>query len=201
LEFPRGFFDRFDQQADGDFYRTPRLVTHIDERAIAAVGALYDRLGLRGRILDLMSSWISHFTTPPEALVTLGMNGPELAANGQASGAVIADLNRSASLPFASDSFDGATCCVSVDYLIRPVEVFAEVGRVLVPGATFCCTFSNRCFPTKAIAGWLSLDSRGRSALVAQYFARSGCWTQISTVRATPPGPGDPLHAVWATRT
>jgi SAM-dependent methyltransferase len=199
--FPPGFFSRFDESGDGEFYRPPRLVTHIDDRAIASVGALYDRLGLRGRVLDLMSSWISHFRTVPSALVALGMNADELGANSQACGAVIADLNASPGLPFAGASFEGATCCVSVDYLTRPVEVFVEVARVLLPGATFCCTFSNRCFPTKAIAGWLALDGRGRMQLVAQYFARSDGWTGIEAIRATPPGTGgDPLYAVWATR-
>jgi hypothetical protein len=198
--FPPGFFNRFDEGEDVDFYGAPRLVTHIDDRAIEAVGAVYQRLGLRGRVLDLMSSWISHVPRQPSALVALGLNGAELGANRQACGGVVADLNRSPALPFAAGSFDGATCCVSVDYLVRPVEVFAEVARVLVPGATFCCTFSNRCFPTKAIAGWLSLDGRGRVALVSQYFARSGRWSEAEAVRATPPGPGDPLYAVWATR-
>ena len=58
--FPDGFFDRPDVDDDA-FYAPPRLVTHIDDRAIAAVGALYNELGLDGAVLDLMSSWISHF--------------------------------------------------------------------------------------------------------------------------------------------
>ena len=35
----------------------------------------------RGEVLDLMSSWISHFRMPPPELVALGMNATELAAN------------------------------------------------------------------------------------------------------------------------
>jgi len=41
---------------------------------------------------------------------------------------------------------------VSVDYLIRPLEIFKEVNRVLRPGGKFILSQSNRCFPTKAIA-------------------------------------------------
>ena len=66
--FPPGFFDRVDASDDTAFYEMPRLVTHIDDGAIAAVGALYDELGLAGTdVLDLMGSWISHFrpTAPP----------------------------------------------------------------------------------------------------------------------------------------
>jgi SAM-dependent methyltransferase len=200
-QFAAGFFDRFDTEEDTRFYHQARLVTHIDERAITAVGRLYDRLGLEGRVLDLMSSWISHFETTPESLVALGMNRRELAANPQASGAVVADLNRSPVLPFAAAAFDAVTCCVSVDYLVHPLEVFDEVARVLRPGGVFCCTFSNRCFPTKAINGWLSTDSRGHVAIVGRYFALTGPWAEPQAGLVTPPGtPGDPLHAVWAAR-
>jgi hypothetical protein len=46
--FPDGFFARADESPDDRFYVPPRLVTHIDEGAIAAVGDLYDELGLTG---------------------------------------------------------------------------------------------------------------------------------------------------------
>jgi SAM-dependent methyltransferase len=200
-KFGPGFFDRFDGTDDTRFYRQPRLVTHIDNGAIAAVGGVYARLGLKGRVLDLMSSWISHFESPPRALVALGMNPVELAANGQAVGAAVTDLNRLPSLPFADASFDAATCCVSVDYLTRPLEVFDEVARVLRPGGIFCCTFSNRCFPSKAINGWLSTDSRGHVAIIGRYFQLTGPWAEPEASLATPPGAaGDPLFAVWAAR-
>jgi hypothetical protein len=56
--FPRGFFDRADPTSDPDFYSWPRLVTHIDDAAIGAVGALYSELELTGRVLDQMGSWV-----------------------------------------------------------------------------------------------------------------------------------------------
>ena len=49
------------------FYGFPRLVTHIDDGAIAAVGALYEELGIDGDVLDLMGSWVSHFRRAPRA--------------------------------------------------------------------------------------------------------------------------------------
>src|SRR6185436_16146451 len=121
VDFPPGFFDRADQSPDPAFYRPLRLVTHIDDGAIAAVGALYDELGIDGEVLDLMSSWVSHFTTPPRALTVLGMNDDELAAIPQATRRVVHDLNEDPVLPFPGDSFDAAVCCVSVDYLVRPI--------------------------------------------------------------------------------
>ena len=113
---------------------------------------------------------------------------------------MVHDLNREPALPFADASFDGAMCTVSVDYLVRPLEVFDEVARVLRPGAPFVCTFSNRCFPTKAIRGWLGTDDEFHVRLVAEYFHRSTGWDQPRAEQRPTPTPGDPLFAVWAHR-
>jgi SAM-dependent methyltransferase len=200
-EFPDGFFDRADDAPDDRFYAPTRLVTHIDDGAIAAVGALYDELGLTGAILDLCSSWVSHFRTPPARLVALGMNEAELARNPHATEHLVHDLNADPRLAFPDASFDGATCCVSVDYLVRPLEVFDDVARVLRPGAPFVLTFSNRCFPTKAIRGWLATDDAGHVEIVSEYFRRSVGWAAPTAEQRTPPGHhGDPLLAVWARR-
>jgi len=142
--FPTGFFDRGDPSPDSAFYSWPRLVTHLDDRAIAAVGALYDELGISGDVLDLMGSWVSHFRTQPARLTVLGMNPDELNANPSAGVTVVHDLNAEPRLPFPDESFDAVVCCVSVDYLTRPIEVFTDVARVLRPGGPFVCAFSNQ---------------------------------------------------------
>jgi SAM-dependent methyltransferase len=197
-QFPPGFFDRADTGGDTDFYSWPRLVTHIDDGAIAAVGALYEELAIDRDVLDLMSSWISHFRRPPSFLVALGMNRTELAANAQARGSVVHDLNEQPVLPFRSASFDAVVCCVSVDYLIRPIEVFRDVARVLRPNGVFACTFSNRCFPTKAIRGWLASSDAQHCDIVAEYFRQAGAFTEPVVARRTPMAHrGDPLFAVW----
>lgn len=205
--FPPGFFDRTDASADTRFYGPARLVTHIDDGAIAAVSEMYLELGLcgpsSGPVLDLMSSWISHFPTKPSSLTVLGMNEAELAANAMADARVVLDLNDDPPpmLPFAEAAFYAAVCCVSVDYLVRPIELFDEVARVVRPGGVFVCTFSNRCFPTKAIRGWLSTDDAAHMTIVAEYFRRSVGWEEPTTEQRTPVGHrGDPLFAVWARR-
>lgn len=199
--FPPGFFERADARDDAEFYSWTRLVTHIDDQAIEAVADLYEELGVGGRVLDLMASWVSHVRRTPDDLVILGMNAEELAANPHASRRVVHDLNADPVLPFEDSAFDAALCCVSVDYLVRPVEVFREVGRTLRPGAPFVCTFSNRCFPDKAIRGWLATDDVQHCAIVVAYFRRAGCFGEPVVHRRTPDGnPGDPLFAVWATR-
>ena len=211
--FPAGFFDRDDTSSDGDFYRSPRLVTHIDEGAVAEVGRLYAELGVDGsmpgplRVLDLMSSWVSHLRTAPAEVVVLGMNAAELDANPMATGRVIQDLNMDPSLPFGDAGFDAVLCCVSIDYLVHPVEVLGEAARVLRPGAPVVLTFSNRCFPSKAVHGWLDADDAGRCAIVAEYVRRAGGFTEPEVSERTPPtaagrgsNAGDPLFAVVARR-
>ncbi len=207
LPRPDGFFGRDDPTGDHRFYGPIRMVTHIDEAAVDAVGQLYADLGIDGssgasrRVLDLMSSWVSHLRVAPSELVVLGMNAAELEANPMATERVVHDLNRDPVLPFPDDSFDAVLCCVSIDYLIRPVEVLGEAARVLRPGAPVVITFSNRCFPTKAIHGWLAADDAGHCAIVVDYLRRAGGFDEPEVSQRTPAErsyPGDPLYAVVA---
>ena len=201
--FPAGFFSRVDESPDDGFYQDDRFVTRIDDRAIESVGRLYRHLGIGGperpRVLDVMSSWISHFLDDPAELVALGMNRRELQGNRQATSYVVHDLNSDPVLPFHDDRFDAAICCVSVDYLVRPIDVVRELARVLRPGGTSVFTFSNRCFPTKVIRGWMAISEDQRCDLVARYLELAGGFAPSSAALLTPPNsPGDPLYAVWA---
>jgi SAM-dependent methyltransferase len=193
-------FRRLDESPDEEFYREPRFVTHIDERAIAMVTELYRRyFPAGGAILDLCSSWVSHL--PPEVeygrVVGLGLNEAELAENPFLDEWHVQNLNRDPTLPFADGEFDGAAICVSVQYLTRPIEVLREAGRVLRPGAPVVITFSNRCFPAKAIACWRMLDDEGHLRLIGHYLQEAGNWRDPRCCDHCPKG-GDPLHAVIA---
>lgn len=199
-DWPPGFFDRQDGGDDADFYAPPRLVTHIDDGAIAAVSELYDDLGVPdGRVLDLMSSWVSHLSRKPSGgLVLLGMNAVELHANLVADQGVVQDLNVDPRLPFDDRSFDAVLCCVSIDYLIHPVEVLREAARVLRPGGVVVLTFSNRCFPTKAVRGWLATDEDGRVAIVRAYLEQAGFEAVTTALRTKRRLGRDPLYGAWA---
>ncbi len=193
-------FERLDETADAEFYREPRLVVHIDTGAIAAAGRIYrSLLPAHACVLDLMSGWRSHLPVdlPLARVAGLGMNAAEMAANPQLSSYVVHDLNVDPCLPFGDDEFDGVINTVSVQYLTRPLEVFAEVYRVLRPNAPYVVTFSNRCFPTKAVRIWRSLGDDGHMQLVAAYFLQSAPWRDLHAVDCNPGAGGDPLYAVY----
>ena len=193
-------FARSDESPDELFYGQPRFVEHIDDVAIADVIRLYgERLPAGCEILDLMSSWVSHL--PPDVtyarVVGLGMNAAELAGNPRLDACAVHDLKASSTLPFPDASFDAATICVSIQYLTDPVAVLCDLARVVRPGSPAIVSFSNRCFPTKAVAIWQALDDHGHLMLVSKYFESAG-WHGIEKV-TSPPRPHDPLYAVVAT--
>jgi SAM-dependent methyltransferase len=201
--FPEEAFRRYDETPDADFYTMPRLVTHIDDAAIAAVTQLYrEYVPTGGAFLDLMSSWVSHL--PPEVpygrVVGVGMNFEELEANPRLDDGIVHDLNRDPRLPFLDETFDAAGICVSIQYLTHPIEVLREVGRVLQPDAPLIITYSNRCFPTKAVMIWQALDDRSHGVLIERYLLDAGNWRGIAWIDRSPSG-GDPLYAVVARST
>jgi SAM-dependent methyltransferase len=200
-DFKPEFFRRVDDSEDELFYSMPRFVVHIDDGAIAKVGELYAQLLPQGgAILDLMSSWRTHLIehVRPSRVVGVGLNRAEMDDNPQITEVVIHNVNTNPRLPFDDAQFDGAIMTVSVQYLIHPVQTFSEVGRVLKPGAPFIVTFSNRMFPTKAVAIWQYLEERDRVGLVGRYFKDSGAFENIDAIDKSAPTdpPSDPVYAV-----
>jgi SAM-dependent methyltransferase len=200
--FPAELFARVDESPDADFYVEPRFVLHVDEPTLAALTQLYREELPRGcRVLDVMSSWVSHL--PAEVryahVAGLGMNAAELAANPRLDERRVQDLNREPALPWPDASFDAVLCAVSVQYLVRPVEVFAEVARVLRDGGQVLIATSHRLFPTKAIAAWRSLPADDRLRLVGAYLERAGGFRGARVVDRSPAG-ADPLWVVVAER-
>lgn len=198
FDFPAGAFAKWDTSDDARFYAEARFVTHIDDAAIAALTEFYRRaLPQGGVVLDLMSSWASHL--PPEIayaeVIGHGMNEAELAANPRLARHFVQDLNREHRLPLTDACVDAATICVSIQYLERPVAVLAEVARVLRPGAPLIVSFSNRCFPTKAVAIWQALDHADHAVLVARYLRAAG-FIEIASEVLVEGGASDPLMAV-----
>ena len=200
LGLPPGAFGKIDSDDDELFYEEPRLVYHIDDNAVAALTEFYRAvLPAGGVVLDLMSSWVSHL--PPDIayreVIGHGMNAAELAANKRLDRSFVQNLNRDPVLPLAAASVDAAMICVSIQYLEQPVAVLRDVARVLRPTGSVVISFSNRCFPTKAVAVWHRLDDEGHAALVAHYLRHAG-FAEIATHRLAEwiEDERDPLTAV-----
>ena len=197
-ELPADAFDKQDGGDDLAFYAPPRLVSHIDDTALAALTAYYERIiPADAVVLDLMSSWISHL---PETLATNevighGMNAVELQANARLDRCFVADLNATPSLPLANASIDAVICCAGVQYLQQPVPVFAEVRRVMRPGGLFAVSYSNRCFLTKAVRIWRALNMAGQARLIQTYM-QAASFDIVETLVLADGSAGDPLVVV-----
>ncbi len=193
-------YDRIDESSDNIFYKIPRFVMHLDVATITAVTELYRKnIPINADVLDLMSSWISHY--PKEVnykrIVGLGMNARELARNKQLDEWLVHDLNIQPKLPFINNHFDLCTICVSIDYLTQPVTVLKEIGRVLKSNGSVIITYSNRFFETKATKAWLSLSEHDRKYLIRTYLQEAKTYVDIQFMDCSPKT-GDPLYAVIA---
>jgi SAM-dependent methyltransferase len=193
---------RMDEVDDSRFYQKPRMVQHLDRQTLTLVNNLYRRLIPKGAVvLDLMASHDSHLQGMELAGVRLlGMNREELAANRAGTDYIIHDLNREPTLPYADDSLDAVVCSASVEYLIYPEAILAEVKRVLRPGGLFVASFSNRWFPTKSIRIWSDLHEFERVGMVTQWLQQTG-FDKLATYSARGwPRPSDDAHANTTTR-
>ncbi len=202
ITFVPEMFERMDDSEDTLFYAAPRKVVHIDEPAIRAAGQMIAAtFAPNDVLLDLMSSWRSHLPTGfvKQKLVGLGLNADEMADNPDLDEYVVHNVNADPRLPFADASFDGVVITVSIQYLTHPIEIFAEVRRILKEGAPFLVLFSNRMFPTKAVRVWQSLYDGQRAKLIEAYFQTAGGYEEPVFTDASPQtGITDPLYAVCA---
>ncbi|KAJ8750748.1 hypothetical protein K2173_015929 [Erythroxylum novogranatense] len=199
-------FQRFDESPDSSFYESPRFVTHIDDPAIAALTKYYSEVFPPSNtpgvsILDMCSSWVSHFPKgyKQDRIVGLGMNEEELKRNPVLTEYAVQDLNVNPRLPFEDDSFDVITNVVSVDYLTKPLDIFKEMSRILKPGGLAIMSFSNRCFWTKAISIWTSTGDADHALIVGSYFHYAGGFEAPQAVDISPnPGRSDPMYIVYS---
>ena len=209
-----GAFTRLDDSDDSIFYKKDRFISHLDSFALSTVEKIVATLVVEKDpvILDLMAGWDSHIpvSIKPDHVVGLGLNKNELEKNTRLSEYVLHDLNNDPDLPFEKNSFDVVLNTVSVDYMINPVHVFSEVGRILKPGGLFLVIFSNRMFPEKAIKLWRESNEEERIILVEEYFNSTGLFEKpnlfVSKGRPRPSSdkyahlniPSDPICALYA---
>lgn len=204
---------KLDDTDDGQFYSVPRFVAHVDEGFIEQLTQLYrDRLQANSRILDLMSSHVSHL---PEEIEFAhveghGMNEEELTRNPQLDHYFVQNLNENPKFTLPEQDFDAVLNCVSVQYLQYPEAVFSEIHRILKPSGIAIFSFSNRMFFQKAIAAWRDGTENSRVELVKSYFESVPGFStpEVIARHSDVPiflqmlgiGGGDPFYAVIAQR-
>ena len=201
---PKDHFSRIDESDDALFYSKERLVSHLDSLALETIVDLIEKLVVEDnpKILDLMASWDSHIPSrlQPCNITGLGMNETELRKNEALCDFVIHDLNRDCRLPFPDGSFDVVLNTVSVDYLVNPLGVFREVGRILKPGGLLLVIFSNRMFPEKAVKIWRESSEEERILFVENIFQETGSFEAPKVFIAKGrPRPKDDKYANWGT--
>lgn len=182
IENPESF-RREDETEDKIFYKEPRITTHIDSKAHENLVELYKKiLPERGKILDLMSSYQSHIPENENLkVVGLGLNEEEMKQNPRLSEYLIHDLNSEPRLPFADEEFDTVVCDLSIEYVTKPVELVAEIKRVLKKDGIVSMSFSNRYFPPKVIKLWIDLHDFERMGYVIELLLRDGGFKDFKT--------------------
>jgi SAM-dependent methyltransferase len=204
---------KIDRTNDTDFYAFPRFVTHVDANFIDQLTNLYrDRLKPQTRILDLMSSWVSHLPEEMEFahIEGHGMNDEELAKNPRLNHYFLQNLNQTPQIPLADQDFDAVLMAVSVQYLEYPEAIFSEIHRILKPDGIVIISFSNRMFYQKAIATWREGTDLSHLQLVKSYFQSVAGFSSAEFISKSNPLPGflqllgmtspDPFYAVIASK-
>jgi len=204
---------KLDLSSDRDFYLYPRFVTHVDEGFIDQLTQLYrSQLSAHSRILDLMSSWVSHLPEEMEFshVEGHGLNEEELAKNPRLDHYFVQDLNDNPQLSLADSSFDAVLITVSVQYLQYPEAIFSEIARILKPKGVVIVSFSNRMFSQKAIAIWRESSELARVNLVKSYLNAAKGLGEVKVIAQSSNvpsflqmlgiGASDPFYAVLARR-
>ncbi|MEA5534106.1 methyltransferase domain-containing protein [Crocosphaera sp. XPORK-15E] len=205
--------EKLDPTNDQDFYAFPRFVTHVDEGFIDQLTSLYrERLQPQTRILDLMSSWVSHLPDDIEFshIEGHGMNQQELDKNPRLDHYFVQDLNDNPKLPLNNADFDAVLIAVSVQYLQYPEAIFTEIHRILKPGGIVIISFSNRMFYQKAITIWRDGTDLSRIQLIKGYFQAVSGFNKPEVISNTSPLPSflqilgimgaDPFYALISSK-
>jgi hypothetical protein len=194
--------DTFDDQL---FYVLPKFGHHAGDECRSSLTKYYEAIlpvGPAGSVLDLCSSWTSHYPASWTAgrCVAIGLNPLELIANPSKTEWRCQNLNTNTNLPYGNEEFDLVTNSLSVDYMTQPRELFREIHRVLKPGGICAIAFTNRCFPSKIVPIWARpFTDVHHVRIVANYFHFSAEWKSVDVIDVSPAGwvgERDPMYIV-----
>jgi SAM-dependent methyltransferase len=180
------------------------------------------------RVLDIMSSWISHFpeTQPFGFVAGIGISELELQRNSVSPRPSlwlsvcrhrlicvfvqsldeyqVVDLNVSTSIPYEANNFDFVTCTSGIEYLTNPREVLSECWRVLRPEGRLMIVVSDKFIHAKTIKWWKTANTSQRVQYATSLLSNlntANCNTapQLEVLDLSPdPGRTDSLIVVSA---
>lgn len=207
-------FSRLDESDDTDFFQSNSITDHLDICALKTIEELIEQLTIEESpaILDMMAGQNSHLPSKimPSSVTGLGLNRKEMEANSALTEITIQDLNKNTVLPYPDNTFDLVLNVISFNFIIKPVEIFSEVARVLKPGGLFLVVFSNRIFKEKTIRAWREGSDQERSMYLEDLFGCTedfGPYTVFNSLGRPRPADdkyaekevaSDPVYAVYA---
>ena len=172
-------FDRkkIDISDDQIFYNKPRYVQHLGPSFRNRLTKLYAYyLNEDYKILDLMSSWVSHLPTDVKykKIIGHGLNQSELEANNRLDEFWVQNLNKSQSLPIKDSAFDACLIVAGWQYLQYPEKISKELSRVLRCDSILIVSFTNRAFWTKSPNIWTYSTEEKRIDYVREILLDNG---------------------------
>jgi len=169
------------------------------------------------RVLDLGTGPDSYLeATPGRTVVGLAAAAHPMAENPLLSARVVHDIDADPHLPFPDDSFDAVLLTLGVGALRRPLEVFRDLHRVLVPSGTVAMTFLHPALDSRLTRMWAFGDDRDHIVLAESFLSFSGRGFARPSTVCLLDGPDGPLfvhgglppddrslarvHLVWSTK-
>jgi ubiquinone/menaquinone biosynthesis C-methylase UbiE len=103
-------------------------------------------------------------------------------------------------LPLPDDCLDVVTSFETLEHLADHEGFLAEIRRVLRPGGVCLLSFSNRCFPSKAVAAWLGASDAEHVRWVGGLLRCAGFARPQAYDLSPAPKRSDPLFVVSAVK-
>ena len=174
-------FSRLQEDDDGEFFDAYETITPADQNTQNHIRDFYHRFIHDGdKILDLMAGDKSYLPNKNNLEITgLGIKQRDLDENTCLNHRLIHNVNSKELLPFSEDYFDLVICTFAIEYMTQPLQIFAEVARILKSGGYFCIGFSNQYYEKKAIKLWRENDYKGHMNIILQYFKSTKKFTDF----------------------
>ena len=148
---------KIDIADDEFFYQQPRYVHHLSDSFRNRLTNLYlEYLCSHHVILDLMSSWVSHFPNHIKfkKVIGHGLNEAELDSNKRLDLFWVQNLNQTQNMPIEDSSIDVGLIVAGWQYLQYPEKISLELSRIIKSDSLLIISFTNRAFWSKSPNIW-----------------------------------------------